>query len=1123
MTTLSSPGVQVSVIDESFYTPAAPGTVPMIFVATATDKSNASGSGTALGTLAANIGKVWTITSQRDLTDTFGTPLFYTDASGNPINGGEQNEYGLQAAYSLLGVSSKVYIARADVDLSQLSASASVPAGAPASGTYWLDTANSLYGIAQWDAPTKSFAIQTPLIIDNDNKASVATSVTTQGVTTWTPTAGFGSKGNYAMIVTSENTNQLWYKNTTMWVTVGSNIETFGSGGFTNSSWQTSWPVATSSVSAIGLIGVLTASMHILINGVDITFDSTAVASTAGLINAINAAMHTHGVGAQLIADRICLFADATAKSNGIDVDGKLTITNGSIAATTLGFIAQTYGSVALAIQPHTQYPTFASDKNPTGSVYIKTTTPNSGANWLMKYFNGATQTWGTVSAPLYADAATAINSLDASGGKNIVSGTIFVESNYNHGTGTYTNPKLAQFIVHRRVTTNPTTIKVTPALVALPSSANFHIKETLAGSAAYSASVTVELTQGMTPNDIANKIGTVGLTNIVAAYDATLNIFSISHTLGGDFKLQDGTNAPLAQLGIAPSTTYNATTKTGIANLYKTGAYETDGYAVRASNWKPLVYEAKSTAPFTTPADGQLWYSSIVDEVDIMIHNGVTWVGYKNFDFGNGAGLTNASGPMISALAPTTQTDGTDLETGDIWISTADTELYGESVYVWNKDTKKWIAQDTTDQTTPDGWLFADARWATAGTASASSPIVALLASNYVDPDSPDPALYPRGMKLWNLRRSGFNVKKYVVNHINIYSNDGKNARYNNELMDVFGSEYVADRWVSVSPNQATGAGTFGRHAQRGFIVAGLKSLIDTSQAIRDRDMLVFNLIAAPGYPEAIQNMIAFNVDRGQTAFVVGDTPFRLKPTGTDLSNWGNNAALAFDNGDAGAVSYDEFMGMFYPSGYTNDNSGNYIVVPPSHMMLRVISNSDAKSYPWFAPAGTRRGGVDNATSVGYLLNGEFVTVSLHEGIRDVMQGVKINPIATFPGSGIVNFGNLSRAKNASSLDRINVARLVCYLRRQLDILARPFLFEPNDRITRNEMKASVESLMLELVGQRALYDFIVVCDESNNTNARIDRSEMWVDIAIEPVKAVEFIYIPMRLKNTGAIKAGL
>ena len=268
---------------------------------------------------------------------------------------------------------------------------------------------------------------------------------------------------------------------------------------------------------------------------------------------------------------------------------------------------------------------------------------------------------------------------------------------------------------------------------------------------------------------------------------------------------------------------------------------------------------------------------------------------------------------------------------------------------------------------------------------------------------------------------------------------------------------------------------------------------------------------------------MVSFNTDRGQTAFVVGDTPFRLEPTATALTAWGSNTAQATDNGDDGAVTYDEYMGMFYPSGYTTDNSGNNIVVPPSHMMLRTILNSDAKSYQWFAPAGTRRGGVDNATSVGYITSeGEFKTAALYEGIRNVMNDVNINPIATLPGVGIVNFGQYTRAREASALDRINVARLVAYLRRQLSVLAKPFLFEPNDAQTRRDLKAAAESLMLELVGQRALYDFLVVCDSTNNTPARIDRSELYMDIAIEPVKAVEFIYIPLRIKNTGEISAG-
>jgi phage tail sheath protein FI len=191
--------------------------------------------------------------------------------------------------------------------------------------------------------------------------------------------------------------------------------------------------------------------------------------------------------------------------------------------------------------------------------------------------------------------------------------------------------------------------------------------------------------------------------------------------------------------------------------------------------------------------------------------------------------------------------------------------------------------------------------------------------------------------------------------------------------------------------------------------------------------------------------------------------------------------------------------------------------------MILRTIALSDNVSYPWFAPAGTRRGGITNATAVGYVdSEGEFNAVALNVGQRDTLYDVKINPITFLTGAGLVNYGQKTRARNASSLDRINVARLVIYLRRQLDVLAKPYIFEPNDKITRDEIKGAVESLLLELVGQRALYDYIVICDESNNTPSRIDRNELYVDVAIEPVKAVEFIYIPLRLKNTGEI-AGL
>ena len=270
-----------------------------------------------------------------------------------------------------------------------------------------------------------------------------------------------------------------------------------------------------------------------------------------------------------------------------------------------------------------------------------------------------------------------------------------------------------------------------------------------------------------------------------------------------------------------------------------------------------------------------------------------------------------------------------------------------------------------------------------------------------------------------------------------------------------------------------------------------------------------------------AIANMINLNTDRNNTAFIVGDTPLRLEGTATAITNWANNSASALDNGEDGLVSASDYLGVFYPAGRTTDNTGSNIVVPASHMMMRTLANNDNVAFPWFAPAGTRRGVVDNATAVGYIdsASGEFQTISVTESVRDSMHTVKINPITFFAGAGIVNFGNLTKVSGSSALDRINVSRLAVYLRSQLDSIAKPFIFEPNDELTRNEIKQAVESFLLELVGQRALYDFLVVCDETNNTATRIDRNELYVDIAIEPVKSVEFIYIPLRIKNTGEI----
>jgi hypothetical protein len=303
-------------------------------------------------------------------------------------------------------------------------------------------------------------------------------------------------------------------------------------------------------------------------------------------------------------------------------------------------------------------------------------------------------------------------------------------------------------------------------------------------------------------------------------------------------------------------------------------------------------------------------------------------------------------------------------------------------------------------------------------------------------------------------------------------------------------------------------------------MVVKSLRASIDTNTSIREEDNY-FNLMATPNYPELQPNMIALNYDRDETGYIIGDTPLGLSDDATAIQAWATNAANATSTGEEGLVTRNTYLGLFYPSGLANDLSGNQVVVPPSHMMLRTFLRNDTIAYPWLAAAGTRRGNIDNALNIGYLdrTTGEFHPIKTRIGIRDTLYVNQINPLVFFTGIGLLNYGNKNSYNSTSALDRTNVARLINYIRRQLTIAARPFVFEPNDALTRSSIAGVIQTLMVDLVAKRGLYDYLVQCDTSNNTPARIDRNELWVDVAIEPVKAAEFIYIPVRVLNTGEI----
>jgi len=1104
---LTSPGVQVSVIDESFYTPAEPGTVPVIFVASQANKLNASASGTAIGTLAVNAGKPYLLTSQRDLAETFGDPVFQTDASNNPVHGSELNEYGLQAAYSYLGVSNRAWVVRANVDLGELSPTSTVPVSAPDAGTYWLDTAASVYGIQQWNNASESvtggqtFTNKVPLaitqqaqVVDFDNAD-------------YTPLGSIGAIGDYA-IVSVTTLNTIWYRSTSGWLKVGS------------SQWIGSVPTVTSAKASTtyGEDSSESGSEVFLLNGTTVTV--TTGDSIATVVAAING-FAIPGVSAAEVSGELALYNTGSSTDR---ITFALGPNDNASVLTWLGLSATQYLIPAVQISKHTEIPdTFKSGTNyngrPSGSVWIKTTTPNQGARWRVKQWNDATKIWDSVSAPLYPTAQDAIVDLDLTGGgANLTIGNLFVQTNVAGDTS-----PLATFKIFKRAAVGATTVitnVITPANFTDGQVYRLEISATSPGANTFSAHSILwnAAAQGTdTATNLATAITSANIPNVSASVDNDRVV--ITHSTGGEMKLKDDVSsfAPaLTQLGISP---YNIVTGAGTRFVADEPGVDNNVAPIeyRVSNWEVLSYTPSNSTPSNTASQGQLWYNSTIDEVDIMVNNGSVWVGYKDSTSPvyNAVSGTDANGPIVSATKPTKQSDGTSaLVAGDLWIDTSDIENYPTIYRYKGPLLDRWDLVDNGDQTTENGIVFADARYGESGAkGNTAATIKSLLTKNFVDPDCPDPALYPKGTLLFNTRRSGFNVKRYEIGYVD---KTALNKRFNDEVM----TSYAADRWVTESANNEDGSGSFGRKAQRKVVVQKLQAVVNSNDDIRNEDSRRFNLIACPGYPELIGELTTLNNDRGLTAFVVGDSPARLTPDATSLNEWGTNVRAAVEDNDDGLVTNDEYLGVFYPWGFTSDNFGNNVVVPPSHMMMRTIALSDQVSYPWFAPAGTRRGGVSNASSTGYISSGgEFVSTSLNEGQRDTLYAQGVNPITFITGAGLVNFGQKTRARGASSLDRINVARLVVYLRSQLNTLAKPYIFEPNDKITRDEMKQQVESLLLELVGQRALYDYLVVCDETNNTPARVDRNELYVDIAIEPVKSIEFIYIPLRLKNTGEI----
>ena len=1174
MADLVSPGVSVTVTDESFYATAPVGTVPLVVIATAQDKIVTGTTNVAEGTTKANAGKLELMTSQRDLLQYYGSPSFVT-VGGTPQYDSELNEVGLFTAYEYLGIANRAYVIRADVDLNQLEPSATEPTGTPTNNSYWMET-GSTWGVFQSDGnvnPAFAWKAKTPLVINSATdlekivQGSAATPITqadtpvfasnasmvingislalntTQSITDVVNVINGNTSLNLLQIsaevvarnqTTSNTTVQTVYSLRVQCADITNEITLASSnGGILTTLGFTATPtnliVPKNTVGSAGDFAVTTLAMdddggyrNRMFEKINVTYgfgldtttnsywfpvgtsDSSVVNSgnvMAGwgwqesrptkIIGSISSPIFTSNVSAEIAIGNSATLSVGTLGSSG--TPGTLTTLaaniNGQFATASLNANADIYTSGLSSYLRITNYDGTNIRVHDTSNILPLWS--NVGISTKQTFFG--TVAGGITNPPFAANEQFTV---DIGGGAK----TVVVPASPNN--------TLANVVVAINTAVGATVASGTGNVLTISRAGTYITVQEVFGEPLTHAGIDVGYTFGPQAfyEDYYPALAVPSLNNVLAANSVWIN--TTSQNRGVDTSVRRYINGTWVKQNTNPNTgsipwysdtavadaAFGAGKATGTIFAY----YNSDNSTPTQINmqllrwsgtaWLPLSYTPSATAPQGEPAQGELWFNTNL-QVDIMVNAGNQWKGYRNVYPG-----TDPNGVLISSLAPVQQSTGSALVDYDIWLDTSVADGPVLKRYIANGS--QWVQIDNTDQTSPAGILFLDARSNAGVSYSDSTRPSVMLVSDYVDSDAPDPTLYPTGMLLFNTRYSTNNVKEWQPNWF---------------------SEGVGT-WVTASGNQNDGSPYWGTKAQRRMVVRALQAALVGNEDARAEETY-FNLIATPGYPECIEEMVALNVDKKEIAFVVGDTPSDLQASpATAIVNWATNANNVAETGPDGLTSNSPYAAVWYPWALSTNLDGNSVFVPPSMMALRTIAFNDQVAYPWFAPAGFNRGLVTGVSSVGYLTTeGEYQPVKLNQGQRDVLYQNRINPIAFIPNRGLVIYGQKTLSPVQSALDRINVARLICYLRYQLDNIAKVYLFEPNDKQTRDAVLVTFNNFFGNLVGLRAVYDYAVVCDESNNTAPRIDANQLWIDIAIKPTKAIEFIYIPIRILNTG------
>ena len=313
-----------------------------------------------------------------------------------------------------------------------------------------------------------------------------------------------------------------------------------------------------------------------------------------------------------------------------------------------------------------------------------------------------------------------------------------------------------------------------------------------------------------------------------------------------------------------------------------------------------------------------------------------------------------------------------------------------------------------------------------------------------------------------------------------------------------------------NLNTNEEFGAGNSQGFDLSTSTASGSVAYVRAINAVSNPDDFDINLVTAPGVVRRLHSYVFDKVvdmvEAREDAFFIGDL---VGVTYDSTTGGATTDTIAQAIEQANAVD-SNYVGSYYPWVKTIDSRTNRLTaVPPSVLMPGIYAANDAVAAEWFAPAGLNRGGIVGAVSV---LN------RLTHSERDTLYEGKVNPIAQFPGEGIVAFGQKTLQDKASALDRINVRRLMIKVKKYIASTSRYLVFEQNTSQTRGRFLNTVNPYLEGIQQRQGLYAFRVVMDESNNTPDVIDRNILAGQIFLQPTKTAEFIVLDFNILPTGA-----